>query len=588
MGVKTLVPFFCLVSLCLAGNAWFTQFKPSQEYWVGPGVAIGTGAGTKDEPFSFSSASAKQNGEGKLYWLLPGNYTSETSNFIIECSGKLNRPCVFRCVENHKCWFQGVIEIRANEAWLWGVRISDTTGSSSSLCPIAVGSTPPIFFLRIHIINNLIEGNSRGSGKHRYGMCFSNDIGTVVYGNIVYGEGPNLNISNSYSVGSYKYVVANMFIDPSSGTPNVNAVVDSDTDGMGEISGLYFAKNIFYGGDVVLGSIYNRPDYQNVFLSNQLVNSNLYVGQDQPGQFQVLENKIFDSTISWPRMWGVGEEQFPERQQLVSAFKGNTVYRSYSAIGDLVTFGTGIYVPLPGEDDKYFVRDVDIPADTVWDANTYNFFSAAYHCHGVLESQLASDKWSALTRVGGNRFDVNSLFNVTRPPQQWFVVANEYDFSRVYLSFIIDSARRSLLVNYDLCCFLQSASWKMYDYRDIGINDIPTATSDDTDCQTVPIEFNDTSARFFVLVSEEDITNLERCPTGTWITDSEYLQITVTPPESTGVDSSTLISAIVGGLVFAIVITISVLFYRQKHKFDLEWKAEKERQLQEMESDQSL
>ncbi len=56
--------------------------------------------------------------------------------------------------------------------------------------------------------------------------------------------------------------------------------------GMGEISGLYFAKNIFFGGDVVLGSLY-RPDYQNVFLSNQLVSSNLHVGKDQPGQFQV-------------------------------------------------------------------------------------------------------------------------------------------------------------------------------------------------------------------------------------------------------------------------------------------------------------
>lgn len=37
--------------------------------------------------------------------------------------------------------------------------------------------------------------------------------------------------SNFFRVGSYKYVVANMFLDPRSGTPNVNAVVDADTDG---------------------------------------------------------------------------------------------------------------------------------------------------------------------------------------------------------------------------------------------------------------------------------------------------------------------------------------------------------------------
>lgn len=54
-----------------------------------------------------------------------GSYCTDTGTFIIECSGKLNRPCVFRCVEEHKCWFQGVVEIKANEAWLWGVRISD-------------------------------------------------------------------------------------------------------------------------------------------------------------------------------------------------------------------------------------------------------------------------------------------------------------------------------------------------------------------------------------------------------------------------------------------------------------------------------
>ncbi len=73
------LPFLYLVSLSLAGNAWFTQFKASQELWIGPGVPIGTGAGTPTDPFSFTSAAAKQNGEGKLYWLLPGNYTSGIS-----------------------------------------------------------------------------------------------------------------------------------------------------------------------------------------------------------------------------------------------------------------------------------------------------------------------------------------------------------------------------------------------------------------------------------------------------------------------------------------------------------------------------
>lgn len=66
-------------------------------------------------------------------------------------------------------------------------------------CPVTIGSTPPNYYVRVHVINNLIYGVTNPGGPKRYGMCFSNDIGTVVYGNVVYGESPNLNISNSYA-----------------------------------------------------------------------------------------------------------------------------------------------------------------------------------------------------------------------------------------------------------------------------------------------------------------------------------------------------------------------------------------------------
>lgn len=56
--------------------------------------------------------------------------------------------------------------------------------------------------------------------------------------------------------------------------------------GMGEVSGLYFAKNIFSKGAVRVGSKIG-PDYQNVFLSNQFVDSSVDIGISQPGQFQV-------------------------------------------------------------------------------------------------------------------------------------------------------------------------------------------------------------------------------------------------------------------------------------------------------------
>lgn len=52
------------------------------------------------------------------------------------------------------------------------------------------------------------------------------------------------------------------------------------------MTGLYFAKNTFAQGLVVAGAK-NRPDLQNVFLSNQIVDAELDVGIDQPGQFQV-------------------------------------------------------------------------------------------------------------------------------------------------------------------------------------------------------------------------------------------------------------------------------------------------------------
>lgn len=66
-----------------ASNAWFTQFKPGREYWISPSVSPGTGDGSEANPFSFESAAAQQRGEGVMYWLLPGNYTSGTQSFRV-------------------------------------------------------------------------------------------------------------------------------------------------------------------------------------------------------------------------------------------------------------------------------------------------------------------------------------------------------------------------------------------------------------------------------------------------------------------------------------------------------------------------
>jgi len=59
---------------------------------------------------------------------------------------------------------------------------------------------------------------------------------------------------------------------------------------MGEISGLYFAKNVFSNGAVVMGAK-NKPDWQNVYLSNQFVDAPLQIGVSQPGQCQVPKKK---------------------------------------------------------------------------------------------------------------------------------------------------------------------------------------------------------------------------------------------------------------------------------------------------------
>ena len=72
-----------LLSVASAGNAWFTQFKPGTEYWVSPNATLGAGACSKTEPCSFSHAAREeQKGDGVIYWLLPGNYTSGTKHFF--------------------------------------------------------------------------------------------------------------------------------------------------------------------------------------------------------------------------------------------------------------------------------------------------------------------------------------------------------------------------------------------------------------------------------------------------------------------------------------------------------------------------
>lgn len=106
------------------------------------------------------------------------------------------------------------------------------------------------------------------------------------------------------------------------------------------------------------------------------------------------------STVKWPRMWGRGEEKYPEKQQLISTFTKNLLLGNvgtYHSIlcdrktksdplvgGDLIKFGTGSYKLDTGEkDETYFVKDANIRNDTLWDYNSYSAFSATYKCHGM-------------------------------------------------------------------------------------------------------------------------------------------------------------------------------------------------------------
>eukprot|EP01127_Copromyxa_protea_P016216 TRINITY_DN4785_c0_g1_i1.p1 TRINITY_DN4785_c0_g1~~TRINITY_DN4785_c0_g1_i1.p1 ORF type:complete len:601 (-),score=117.82 TRINITY_DN4785_c0_g1_i1:13-1773(-) len=577
----------CVFVAVSVGNEWVLSppFRPAREYYVAPGVSAGTGSGTMEEPFSFESAASTQRGESVLFWLLPGNYTTKDTRqdsgiFVIECSGQFKRPCVFRCTEDYACWLQGVVEIKASESWIWGMKISDVEGVSLNPCPVSIGSAPPQYYVRVNVINNLII--STPGTTQNYGLCFSNDIATVVYGNIVYGKAPNLNISNSYGTGNYKYVVGNLFLNPLNGT-NLHAVVDADTDGMGEVSGLYVAKNIFSSGNILLGAKH-RPDFQNVFLSNQFIDSEIQIGQSQPAQCQIVNNFFVRSRLRWLTMWGIGEEQFPERQIFISSFTKNSFYGETE--GDLIRFGTGIYVEdTLQKDTVYFVRSSDIRNDTTWDGNSYSHFSASYHAHKVFETHLHDRKWKALTKLGGIPFDATSMFNATYPRFEYKILPNEYDYKKVFISFYAHYPQATTVSNtFDICCFLAGVNWTLSEHSEVGLK-TPSFNSETVTCDGIKIDFEPgTPARFFLLQASEDLV-LDACPEGSWVADIELKFKLVSSVVQSSISSQTVAGAISGGIVFVICLAASVLYYRKKHKHDIEWKAMKEAREQEMDSE---
>eukprot|EP01126_Amoeba_proteus_P052132 TRINITY_DN6271_c0_g2_i12.p1 TRINITY_DN6271_c0_g2~~TRINITY_DN6271_c0_g2_i12.p1 ORF type:complete len:406 (+),score=79.46 TRINITY_DN6271_c0_g2_i12:984-2201(+) len=387
-----------------------------------------------------------------------------------------------------------------------------------------------------------------------------------------------------------------MLLDPSNETSNVNAIVNSESDGMGEITGLFFSKNIIANGGVVMGSLY-KPDYQNVFVSNQFVNSPLSLGTSQPGQFQVVQNTLINSRFSWHHMWGPEDERFPEKQQFVNVFSRNSLYHHDEQNNFMnVMLQTGIYVVDPRDSKKYVVQDSDLRSDDIWDANIYyNYFSASFHSNGIYETSIPPTKWQSLTTYGGNSFDRNSLFNLTLPPSQWFVVLNEYDQTRAHLTFLIHPPHVfPTIVSFDLCCLLSGKEWKLMDYSVLGRNSsstvgISAAKGDGTvfptkgdvlfyesngtsgadgGCGDVRITFERNYFRFFLLKTSIDITSSQECPG--FIPDVDPMQRSVVVPVKSGSSASVLIAAISGGGVFVICGAVAVLFYRLKQLEDLE------------------
>lgn len=199
--------------------------------------------------------------------------------------------------------------------------------------------------------------------------------------------------------------------------------------------------------------------------------------------------------------------------------------------------------------------------------------------------------------MGGKEFDTNSNFNQTVPKSQYYIITNEYDFTRAHVSFFMHYPElRPTTITFDLCCFLSRLSeWSLYEYHELG-RSVPSLSSSKDSCEAIQVTFTDELARYvtllldgltnqhryFILKAGQEVT-LDRCPEGSWIVDTELKLEIVTQSEKEDVSNQTLISAIVGAIVFTMFIAISVFYYRQKHKNDLEWKAMKEREAMEAE-----
>ncbi len=424
---------------------WFRPVPTAvRQVYVAP---QGQGNGVSpDKPTNLVAAIASSQ-PGDHIWLMQGEYAG---SFDLTGDGTPQDPIIFRNYQGQRATVIGGLHIKGRHNWVWGLEMTDPQGLTLDL---ETGSTIFINAEGTVLINNVLhpEGYTMGIAAWDY-------PDHLIYGNIIYRGHHNIYTQNDDNRG-LKWFVNNMSIDASRNAENNNGPYEfhAYAEG-GQLSGFRLKGNVFANstisgrtveGTMLMGGKNNTPNKNIVLEDNWFYNCDMMVGYRRPVQSIVKGNYVVDAQFIYEKIWGDGEERFPNIPPIIVQDNSFIWHRMEDPH---VRLHTSAYKkdPLTGEferiDGELPLRPIDM-----WDRNTYSpSFIGELRAGGVdLGHNITSlEQWRHYTALAGNLFDKNSKEMPLPTAPKVVVQPNHYEEGRAHV--IVYNFTRDGFVQVDL------------------------------------------------------------------------------------------------------------------------------------------
>lgn len=479
MGTRTLTIFlfavFLLTALLQAVEAqtkpWLQSFTAVRARYVSTN---GTGQGTlSSNPMSLSNAINSAQ-PGDLYWLAGGTYNGTIN---LSRSGTSTKPIVFRATPNQRVIINGSVDILGSYVWVWGLEISDLNKHSS------VDSGVRLLAPGVHLINNVIhhaKGNGIGAWQH--------GPGHVIYGNIVYQNGPpghNIYGQNDFVKDGYKYIVDNMWLDQSMVCDDCLIFNLYATNA--KVTGFHVERNIFRNQKFNVGG-YGVPADRHVIKNNYFYNVGVRIGWRRPTQVQFLNNYLARSDLISQYFWGTGETIY--NQTAPNVYTGNEIILPIQQRH--IRLQTSAYMATG--------RCEGCPKIQTTDTVNNNKFAPSFrgwlNANNTFNYDLKLSEWRTATAAAGKALDMNSVEIPVPTTPKVVLLKNDYDPTRGHL--VIFNWGKIPNVTVDLSSVLPVGSaYKIYDAKSYLLTPLKSGT------YTAPVALSTGSQEFVALVVQK-------------------------------------------------------------------------------------